>query len=308
MDFLRIFVCTFLCVFPVRSNLHICDVSECECREKTIICRDKNPQWFFIEENFTYLYLDFRYCAIEFIVAGYLDKFRKLRQLDIRGQTVPFKCQSLPEKREYAILSECEFTSTSLPNTTLSELLPTHMNNVTLKDFSPTDHIYNDTIKSSLPNTPELTVSYSSVLPSISETITDYGITSQIENADRQTTINNLFDSTLNVTYSDFSPVNEYDNSTAASLISPNTDKIAWIVLTVAISILIMTMGVCISILFFLRKRRLTRQLQSSMRFRNNIYTGSFYDFNSIHQMMTQREENMIIEEDDDEDDGSSEI
>lgn len=118
----------FIFIHLIGATLHICSIEECICEEKSITCRDKDPQWYYIEENSKYTVLDFRYCAIEFISPGYFEKFKNLKTVDIRHQSIYFDCKSIPKKRSYILTSNCDEVKTTKPT------LPSQKSTIHTKD------------------------------------------------------------------------------------------------------------------------------------------------------------------------------
>lgn len=314
MEFLRIFIWIFLISHPIHCNLHICDITECQCTEKSITCRDKDPQWFHVEENENILYLDYRYCAIELIIPNYLKKFKNLKEIDVRYQSVHFDCLSIPEHVNINFLSECIPTHTESPRLSSP---PQTSSFSSLHDFFKTLETTQKTVGSFIDDTTSKSYTvdsqnvdlssnaqdtYSPSRTSISTITDNIPITTKTEAPSFLTdSTSSQIDTTLtsenaisftSTNLTNFPPIFTSVSSVnkQSHLYQVNSDKIAWISLTVILTLLLMTVTIFITILIFLKKRRLARQLRRQ-RFSNEIYTGDNTDFISIHQMMTDREQ-----------------
>lgn len=298
----------------------------CVCSENKIICRDKNPQLYDIPINSKFLYLDFRYCKMGFIVEGYLERYLDLKELDIREQKVNFNCRSLPLKRNFRILTDCPEPSTFSPIRKSTTTLKTEFSSsISSTSKKTTEKIKTSTLKS-LTSTkkfsePELSTStkpmptktntertwkttktshfYTSSTYKTSEIKTSFQTTNQVYSSSPERKPSSV--SSRNGNPTDFiSETNIFDtfsdiNTSTPAFIKASPDKIAWIVLSCVITGIILMFSLFILTICILKRKKIRQQLENNRR-NNRIFFGSGIDFETFHRQMLadDPEENTI--------------
>lgn len=296
---LFIFIFIHLCM----ANLHICSIGDCICEDTKISCRDKDPQSYYIEKNRKYIHLDFRYCAIQFISPGYFDKFLNLKKVDIRHQSLDFDCRSLPKKRSFVLISDCEKVKRTFPPTSSQSTI--HTTSIQRDLMTSTYFSFRHSIR---------TKQY------ITETTRKLGstFTSRISPNFFTTEADNLFtfsDSQTNTLSSpantaentDYPPTTSFNNKTmeytTSSIITGGIarqvsgNKPTWLIIAIIMTLITFVLLSSVAVIFLIRRRRLHMQM-SRLRFSNEIYLGDL-NFDNFHGQMLHPRGPITLEGDD---------
>lgn len=290
--------------FCFISSIPLCDVSECECTENTIACRDNDPQWYQIEENIIYEYLDFRFCSIRYLKPEFFKKFKNLKELNIKNQMKEFNCTSIPKSPAYKIKTDCEFpkTSTVKPDKTTNFISTTKRTSTILTTLqistrrelssktdiikttsgSPTEKIICSTLFST--DDPVLSTSTSELSQTTTETTAKKTSSEIGTKLNTETSTDLILKTGFSLSSDETTQIKEHttkNNKLAEANIDP------WLI--VAIIFILSTLGIIFLILcvIFLKRRRINNQINT--RRSNPIYMGdlSETDFSPFPSQMS---------------------
>lgn len=300
MKFLNIFL--WILFFSQESFAeNICEVTHCSCDSSNITCRGKDPQQYSIQVNQKYQYLDFQYCKIDFLMPGYLDRYTKLKRVDVRHQTVDFNCKSAPIKPNFIFLSKCENekttleTSTFISQKTTEKFLSTSLktiksSTVTFYDKTTsqsssvkTTHKFSNPVFSTAQMTtnskPVLSSAYiSTYFPFSSEQTNTIFTSTESSPLKTLTTLNAVTSKkSTSVKFETTSFYQTFTAPTPAAEKKLTSDKLAWIILSIILTLIVFLITGFIACLFYLRKRSQDRQMRN-LDISRPIYFGANFD------------------------------